>query len=277
MRAAAQPRQPALRANIRAAQPKPSMTTPKPRKTKKPSHSPRPRKAFAGKSHRRKHGIIAEDLGTAILKGQHAPGALLPNEHEASDRLGTSRGAYREAMRILSAKGMVESRPRAGTRVTERRTWHFLDPDVLRWIFQSEPSRQFVRGIFELRRIVEPHAAELAARRRTSSQLARMGHALEEMAKHGFSTPQGRAADQLFHAEILTATDNEPLMALSATIGAAVDLTTIFKQKRTRVLRDALPEHRELYAAIAEGDPERALKAARDLIELAHDDIFISA
>jgi DNA-binding FadR family transcriptional regulator len=104
-----------------------------------------------------------------------------------------------------------------------------------------------------------------------------MGHALEEMAKHGFSTPEGRAADQIFHGEILAATDNEALMALSATIGAAVDVTTIFKQKRQRVLRDALPEHRELYAAIAEGDPERALKAARDLIELAHDDIFISA
>ncbi|HEU4601035.1 MAG TPA: FadR/GntR family transcriptional regulator [Steroidobacteraceae bacterium] len=253
------------------------MTSSKPRRPKKSSNPPRPRRPSTAKTHPRKHGIIAQDLGIAILSGEHAPGSFLPNEHEASDRLGTSRGAYREAMRILSAKGMVESRPRAGTRVTERRSWHFLDPDVLRWIFQSEPDRQFVRGIFELRRIVEPHAAELAARRRTSSQLARMGHALEEMAKHGLTTPEGRAADQIFHEEILTATENEALMALSATIGAAIDLTTIFKQKRHRVLRDALPEHREVYAAIADGDPERALKAARALIELAHDDIFISA
>jgi len=216
--------------------------------------------------------MVADELGIAILNGEHAPGAVLPSELEASVTMGVSRSAYREAIRTLAAKGMVESRPKAGTRVTPRSRWHLLDPEVLAWIFQSEPSRDFILGIFELRKIVEPHAAALAAQRRTPEQLARMGHALEQMAKFGLSTPEGRAADQQFHEEILKATGNEPLMALSATIGAAIHWTTVFKQRRRRLPRDPMPEHRRLYAAITAGDSERALQAARLLVDLAQED-----
>jgi DNA-binding FadR family transcriptional regulator len=198
---------------------------------------------------RRIHGRIADDLGTAIVNGQHLPGATLPNEIEASEKLRVSRTAYREAVRTLAAKGMVESRPKAGTRVSARRRWNLLDPDVLAW------RQEGLQG------------------RRTSAQLARMGHALEEMGRYGLATEQGRAADQAFHDEILKATGNEVLMTLTSTLGAAIRWTTIFKQRRTRLPRDPLPEHRKLYAAIAEGDAERAMHATRELIELALLDI----
>lgn len=222
---------------------------------------------------RRIHGRIADDLGIAILNGQHLPGATLPNEIEASEKLRVSRTAYREAVRTLAAKGMVESRPKAGTRVSARRRWNLLDPDVLAWMFEGDPGEEFIGGLFELRKIVEPQAAALAAQRRSSAQLARMGHALEEMARYGLATEQGRAADQAFHDEILRATGNEVLMTLTATLGAAIRWTTIFKQRRTRLPRDPIPEHRKLYAAIAEGDAERATQATRELIELALQDI----
>lgn len=222
---------------------------------------------------RRIHGRIADDLGIAIVNGQHLPGATLPNEIEASEKLHVSRTAYREAVRTLAAKGMVESRPKAGTRVSARRRWNLLDPDVLAWMFEGDPGEEFIAGLFELRKMVEPQAAALAAQRRTSPQLARMGHALEEMAQHGLATEQGRAADQAFHDEILRATGNELLMSLTSTLGAAIRWTTIFKQRRMRLPRDPLPEHRKLYAAMVEGDAERAMHAARELIELALQDI----
>lgn len=220
---------------------------------------------------KRIHGRIADELGIAILSGRHAPGDLLPTEVEASERLGVSRTAYREAIRILAAKGLVDSRPKAGTRVTERHRWRLLDTDVLSWIFNSnsEPSESFIQGLFELREIVEPQAAALAAKRRSSDQLAAMGHALEEMAKYGLATPEGRAADQTFHEEILKATANEPLITLTSTIGAAIQWTTFFKQRRKKHPRNPMPEHRKLYAAIADGSPERAMAAARELIRLA--------
>lgn len=215
------------------------------------------------------HGRIADDLGIAILSGRHASGSILPTEVEAADKLGVSRTAYREAIRFLVAKGLVESKPKVGTRVTERINWHTLDPDVLRWIFQTEPSEQFIQELFELRAILEPQAAALAAQRRSVEQLSRMGHALEEMARHGLTTERGRAADQAFHEEILRATGNTTLSALTTTIGAAVHWTTVFKSRTATQPRDPMPEHRRVYAAIADGNAERALEAAKELLRLA--------
>lgn len=224
------------------------------------------------KAGRRINARVADDLGIAILSGKHAPGSALPTEVEAAEKLGVSRPAYREAMRFLVAKGLVESRPKVGTRVTTREHWHILDPDVMRWIFQTEPSARFIQEIFELRAIIEPQAAALAATRRSVGQLSRMGHALEEMARYGLEHPAGQAADQAFHEEIVKATGNETLSTLTTTIGAAVHWTTVFKQRRSHLPRDPMPEHRRLYAAIAEGDPAHALQAAKELLELALQD-----
>jgi DNA-binding FadR family transcriptional regulator len=191
---------------------------------------------------------------------------------DANVDLGVSRTAYREAVRVLAAKGLVESRPKVGTHVTHRRRWQVLDPDVLRWAFHSGPSLTFIQELFELRGILEPHAAELAARRRSSEQLTVMGHALAEMVRHGLGTAEGRAADQQFHEEILVATGNHALMALSASICAAIHWTTVFKHQCGKPPRDAMPDHRKLYGAIADRDPARASDAARELIELALED-----
>ena len=224
----------------------------------------------------RLHEVIAHDLGVAIVTGRHAPGDTLSGEIEFSEHLNVSRSAYREAIRILSAKGLVESRPKTGTRVSPRRRWNMLDPDVLAWTFESEPSPAFIRDLFELRMIVEPEAAALAAERRTGQQLARMGHALEQMAEHGLATAEGRDADQLFHQTILEATCNEPLMALSSSISAAVGWTTIFKQRKRRLPRDPVEEHRTLYDAIVDSSPDNARAAMRELVRLALADTELS-
>ncbi|MDY6944267.1 MAG: FCD domain-containing protein [Pseudomonadota bacterium] len=153
--------------------------------------------------------------------------------------------------------------------MTQQRHWQLLDPDVLRWAFHSGPSVTFIHELFELRAILEPHAAELAARRRSPEQLQLMRHALDDMASHGLASVEGRCADQCFHEQILTATGNQALMTLSASLGAAIHWTTVFKYRSARAPRDAVPDHIELYDAIADGDAARAAEAARNLIQQA--------
>ena len=150
----------------------------------------------------RLHGTIAHDLGASIVTGRLEPGTLLDNEVEASVRLKVSRTAYREAMRMLAAKGLVEARPKVGTRVSALHRWHLLDPDVLGWIFAAEPDPKLITALFELRRIVEPPAAALAAARRSAADLKTMERAIEAMGRHSLATEAGRAADQEFHAKI---------------------------------------------------------------------------
>lgn len=221
---------------------------------------------------RRHHGAIAQKLGVAILSGEYAPGHVLNAEVIASDALGVSRTAYREAIQVLTAKGLVESRPKAGTWVLSRERWNLLDPDVLAWAFAGEPDIAFIVGLFELRAIVEPAAAALAAKRRTSDDIAAMEQALGAMERHTLANEAGRAADRDFHTAILRATRNDALIVLSSSIGAAVNWTTQFKQRARALPRDPIPEHRRVFNAIACADAAEATAAMRALVDLALDD-----
>ena len=146
--------------------------------------------------------------------------------------------------------------------------WNLLDPELLAWMFEgsSAPPLQFVRSLFHLRMIVEPAAAELAAQLRDGRQLARMGHALEQMDEFGLATKDGQAADQRFHALILEATGNEFLVSLSGSISAAVRWTTYFEYRAMQAPRNPMPEHRALFEAIAGSDPAAARQATEALV-----------
>ncbi len=221
---------------------------------------------------RRLHGAIAHKLGTAILSGEYLPGDTLSGEVAFSEALDVSRSAYREAVQVLMAKGLVESRPKTGTRVLPRNRWNLLDPDVLAWAFAGEPDIDFVRGLFELRAIVEPAAAALAAERRDRADLAVMKESLAAMRRHTLATEAGRAADREFHNAVLQATRNDALVVLSASIGAAVSWTTQFKQRTRSLPRNPIPDHVRVYEAIAASDPAAANAAMRKLVDLALDD-----
>ncbi|MFM9935728.1 MAG: FadR/GntR family transcriptional regulator [Novosphingobium sp.] len=222
------------------------------------------------------HQTIARTLGTAILGGQYQPGDSFEGEIEQSLALGVSRTPYREAIRILVAKGLLESRPRAGTHVTPRARWNLLDPDVLAWTFSGEPDPAFVQSLFELRGIIEPAAASLAAQRRTPEQVSAMRKSLVAMERHGLSTEAGRAADQQFHRAVLEATHNDALASLSSSVAAAVDWTTRFKQRFQALPRDPLPEHLAVFLAIEASDADQARQAMDELLRLALDDTSIA-
>lgn len=217
----------------------------------------------------RLHGTIARDLGVLIVSGRYKPGDLLNGEIAASDRLQVSRGAYREAVRILAAKGLVESRPKVGTRISQPDRWHLLDPDVLSWIFEFEPDESLLTSLFELRKIVEPQAAALAALRRTDQHLEAMVRALDGMAKHTLAVEAGRLADQEFHSAVLHASGNAFVASLTSGVGAAISWTTIFKQRDNLLSRDPVPDHRRVYEAIKAADPKAAHKAMENLLDLA--------
>jgi len=220
----------------------------------------------------RLHGALAHKLGVDILSGVYPPGRILLNEVESSSALDISRSAYREAIRILAAKGMVESRPKTGTRVTEKTRWNILDPEVLRWMFETEPTESFILDLFELRLITEPAAAALAAQRRTDEQLRVMDEALTVMAAETLATEAGRQADLDFHDTLMQATGNEALASLSSSISAAVAWSTRYKQRLKALERDPVPDHRAVYEAIARADASDARWCMESLVRLAlHD------
>ena len=221
---------------------------------------------------------IARDLGIKIVSGRIAVGAILDGEVAASGRRQVSRSAYREAVRILVAKGLVESRPKIGTRVSTLDKWNLLDPDVLSWMFAREPEPHLLASLFELRKLVEPEVARLAAQRRSPEQLTQLSAALETMERQTLHTAQGRLADQAFHAALIAASGNAFLASMSSTVTAAVAWSTIFKSRTQRLRRDAVPDHRKVLDAVAAGDADGAHAAMTQLLELAFaDTVFAPA
>lgn len=249
-----------------------SDTTTSPDKVLPETIKPRTRRGTG----RRLHGAIAHKLGTAILSGEYVPGDTLSGEIAFAEALDVSRSAYREAVQVLSAKGLVESRPKAGTRVLPRNRWNLLDSDVLSWAFAGEPDINFVRGLFELRAIIEPAAAALAAERHDRAALKLVKNALDAMRRHTLATEAGRAADRDFHDAVLSATRNDTLVVLSASIGAAVNWTTQFKQRARTLPRNPIPDHIRVYDAIASRDPAAARAAMSALVNLAFADTQIA-
>jgi DNA-binding FadR family transcriptional regulator len=217
------------------------------------------------------HTATARDLGIAIVQGRYRPGEMLPSEPSAVQMLGISRPAYREAIRVLAAKNLVEIRPKSGTRVLPRERWNLLDPDVLGWILRNSPAESFLTALFDVRMIIEPAAAALAAQRRTQAHLDRMSEALDIMGRHPHDSPEGQAADEVFHKILVEAADNEVLSQLTSLIAASVGYIAEFKRNRA-VERDPKPDHDALYRAIAARRSEAARAIMFNLISHARED-----
>ncbi|SUG52511.1 Transcriptional regulator GntR family [Salmonella enterica subsp. arizonae] len=125
--------------------------------------------------------VLAEKLAQRILKGDYAPGTILPGEIELGERYGVSRTAIREAVKTLTAKGMVLPRPRIGTRVMPQGNWNFLDQELLTWWMTEENFHQVVDHFLVMRISLEPQACRLAATIGTPEQKAQLNTLMEEM------------------------------------------------------------------------------------------------
>jgi DNA-binding FadR family transcriptional regulator len=143
-------------------------------------------------------GALGHDIAREIIPA----GAVLPPEHELASRFGVGRGVVREAIKTLSGKGLVSVGPRHGTRVLPRRDWSLLDRDVLNWLVgEDKPDRKLLLAVQEVRLIIEPAAAALAAARATAKERQRIHAALAAMeASHDQATQT--AADKAFHLAI---------------------------------------------------------------------------
>ncbi|WP_306223006.1 FadR/GntR family transcriptional regulator [Bosea beijingensis] len=203
-------------------------------------------------------GQVAQKLAVAIITGRVRAGEVLPNEDDLRSEISVSRTAYREAVKILTAKGLVEARPKSGTRAAPRERWNLLDPDVLSWHFEADPNEKFIRDLFELRRFVEPSAARLAAQRRTSADIARIEAAYRGMADGAPYAESTIRADLAFHEAIFAACQNAALQCLSSAVIATLQWSLLLKTGDEAAYIESLPDHEHVLLAIIDRDGDLA-------------------
>lgn len=208
-----------------------------------------------------------EMLGRRIVRGEVAPGKTLPVEQDMCDELGVSRNVVREAVKTLSGKNLIRSARRAGTIVEPREFWNLLDPQVLSWMLSEEETRApLVHALSELRAIIEPEAAALAAERASTSQILRLFEIYNDMTAHARDPLRAIESDVAFHVTILDATGNILLRTFAEPFGQLLKANfSLSIQVNDAFIRN-LTEHEEIAKAIRDRDANRARELTRLLL-----------
>jgi DNA-binding FadR family transcriptional regulator len=203
-------------------------------------------------------------LGLAIVIGryEHRP---FPTEAEIAKAHGVSRSVTREAVKMLTAKGLVSAKPRKGTVVEPPAKWNLFDADVLRWTLERKFSVELLRHFNQLRIAIEPEAAALAARyhEATDLELIRKGLGRMKLAEMGRDDPL--EADIAFHVAILEAAKNPFYLQFRPMVATALQ-TSIRFTNRIKGRTASAADHTAVADAIAARDPDAARAAMAQII-----------
>lgn len=216
---------------------------------------------------RNSHGQVVEWIGRAIVSGKYPPGTFLPRDEDLASQFSVSRTVLREAMKTLSAKGMIVARTRVGTWVCDRQDWNLFDAEVLVWHLDETADIVFLNQLYEMRLTMEPAAAAMAARRSSEDEIGVL-YSLAEAMRSAEDDKAFAMADLALHRAITKASGNVFMHSVGTLIEAA--LLTAFRlsspASEPATQRDVSATHLRIVEAIAKRDPEAAEQAMRDVI-----------
>lgn len=210
---------------------------------------------------------VIDGVGRQIIGGTYLTGELLPKESELEVEYGVSRTSVREGMRVLVAKGLVDIRPKIGTRVRPTEAWNVFDSDILRWHTEVGRGDVIMRNLVEVRQILEPAAARLAAGRASMDDLRRMDDALQAMSRHPGHHEQYAHADVDFHLAVYAASHNVLLRQFGSVVADFMYASFNVQQAASgEDLQADVESHSAVYHAIDRGSGEKAAEAMLQVV-----------
>ncbi len=214
---------------------------------------------------------IVQDLGVAIVTGTYSDRNPFPVEAQLCRQYGASRTALREAVKMLTAKGLLGARPRQGTWVQPESKWNLLDPDILGWLLERKFSPTLLTEFTEVRLAIEPLAAALAARAAGPEDKQAVRDAIERMraAERGEDDPL--ASDIAFHVAVLRASRNRFYAQLTELTSTALRFSIRTTNRYKGVKLASVADHKRVADAIIAGRPAAAAEAMRKMIQEALD------
>ncbi|MXN65829.1 FCD domain-containing protein [Stappia sp. GBMRC 2046] len=216
--------------------------------------------------------VVAEKIALKIIDGTYPQGAVLPTETELLNEHGVSRTCLREALQVLSGKGLISSKPKRGTIVRPDVDWNFLDAAMLEWRQKVIPADMILAELTAIRAMVEPEAAALSALNASDEQIEEMGRALDDMrVAEGRRTPQTMEADVRFHRLMLAASGNLLLSGLGACVEGALRASIAVTSRPEVEDPIALAQHANVFDAIRDRDPEKARHEAKVLLQMTRE------
>lgn len=216
-----------------------------------------------GESRNLTFGML-DQLGRAIVTGRY-DNERFPTEDELTARYNVSRTVTREAVKMLTAKGLLKAKPRAGTTVQPAAAWSFFDPDVLRWLLERKFSLDLLRHFNELRAAIEPQAAALAAQAGPGPTHDAIERGLQRMEAAERGEDDVLEADIAFHIAVLEASANPFFLQFRDMVATALRTSIRFTNRFKGRTAD-VAAHRAVFTAIQAGDPSGARAAMAAII-----------
>ncbi|MCU4333022.1 FadR/GntR family transcriptional regulator [Acinetobacter pittii] len=207
------------------------------------------------------HALIVQQLGLKIVSGEISENEKLPSEVDLCEEYKVSRPVFREAIRVLNAKGLTYSRPKIGTVVRPKEEWHLLDPDVLFWLIQTTPEHEFFKTLSTVRRVLEPELAYIAASTANEEDIEHIKHAYHGMEK-ATTVEEFIEPDIQFHLAIAKATHNDLLAYMSKMLVLPLQQSIQVTSLRPNLQGHSLPRHKAILTAIENKDPLSARHAS---------------
>ena len=214
---------------------------------------------------------IANELGIEIVTGVYSADNPIPIEAQLCRKYGASRSALREAVKMLTAKGLLDARPRRGTWVQPEEKWNLLDPDVLGWLLERKYSPALLIEFTEIRLAVEPGAATLAARVAGPQEKAAIRHGIERMQAADRGDDDPLDSDIAFHVAVLRASRNRFYAQLTGFTATALRFSIQTTNRYKGVQLASIADHKKVADAILAGRAVAAGEAMRKLIQEALD------
>ncbi|GAK69788.1 putative GntR family transcriptional regulator [Agrobacterium rubi TR3 = NBRC 13261] len=230
---------------------------------------------ITGRKRRSSHAHVVAELGSAIVSGRIPEGSLLPNDAELSLRFGVSRTVLRETMKTLAAKRLVEPKAKVGTRVLEKSSWNFFDPDVLGWRCDAGLDPEFINHLADIRLALEPAAAAAAARHASSEDIVSL-YTIAAQFDNVNHTPETIAkVDLEFHLAVARISGNPFMRSASGLIEAALAISFQLSSPASspETISEIASNHLRIVHAIAARDEAAAIKAMRQVILVGKDRI----
>jgi DNA-binding FadR family transcriptional regulator len=209
---------------------------------------------------------IVDQLGLQVVTGAYATAEGFPTEAQLCKQFGASRTVLREAVKMLTAKGLLSARPRQGTRIEPEDRWNLIDPDVLRWLLERKFSLGLLAEFTQVRLAIEPMAAAIAANNATPATLAPMRHAIERMKAAARGEDDPLASDIAFHVAVLRASGNRFYAQLEELIDTALRISIRLTNQFKGVALGDVADHKKVLDAIEARDPARAHAAMEAII-----------
>jgi len=207
---------------------------------------------------------MLDTLGRSIVTGGY-DGRRFPTEAVLASEHAVSRSVTREAVKMLTAKGLLTARPRTGTVVQPASSWNLFDPDVLRWLLERKFSLDLLRQFSELRVAIEPAAAALAARAVDAAAMDAIAAGYERMVAAEDGADDPLESDIAFHMAVLRASANPFYVQFQDVVATALRTSIRFTNGlggRTA----SLPAHHAVLTAIEARDASAAKDAMTAII-----------